>query len=79
VAIAGLPVVGAAMKLTCIYCNSPIPDPSKAWRQATGWIKPRQAGGPNSITARKDLDNYACDDCVRKVQRGEDPTAKSLF
>lgn len=40
------------------------------WHQIRGWARPGRNGG-SDIAAREPLgDEYACDECVKKVQNG---------
>jgi hypothetical protein len=36
----------------CAHCNRPVESERDAWTETTGWVKPRNAGGYNSITLR---------------------------
>lgn len=61
----------------CYFCNKPIVREAKeTWKAVYGWV-----GGPkkDSMRMRKDIGEYAHDECVQKVMTGMPPSQVDLF
>ena len=60
--------------ITCVYCGLPVaPYATGTWREVTGWVQQRKAGGANAVKNQQDTGIYACQDCMELVKRGIDP------
>lgn len=62
---------------TCALCGNPVdPHAPSTWKRVRGWV-----GGPrkDSMRLREDTDEYAHDDCVQAVSKGQAPGQPDLF
>jgi hypothetical protein len=61
---------------TCHYCDEPVDVTNwRVWQRIVGWerkTRVRDTGtrGGSDITLREPRDEYACPDCVAKLQAG---------
>lgn len=62
----------------CAYCNTPLdPHAGHIWRRVVGWERKARGATRKSgsdIAAREPREEYACDRCIRRLQRGVSPT-----
>jgi hypothetical protein len=63
----------------CTYCERPVnPQARETWHRVIGWERPGRKGG-SDIACRQPQARYACDMCVRRMQRGVSPAQGSLL
>jgi hypothetical protein len=71
-----------AVTVLCSLCGKPIPEGIRPYRGVHGWERKALAEsrrGGSDIVARQSLDEYACDQCIRRLQAGIAPTQESLL
>lgn len=55
----------------CSACNCLMDERvDTVWEKVEGWVKPRDAGGPNALSLRKPLGVFMCDACMSKLRAG---------
>lgn len=65
-----LPLAGRA----CSFCQQPVdPHGPRTYRRVVGWTRPRREGGTHALRLRRELDEYACADCVDSMAAGNAP------
>lgn len=63
-------------RANCFYCTDPVNPLNKGtWHRVIGWertVAVRASGkkGGSDIALREPRDEYACDQCVRRLQQG---------
>jgi hypothetical protein len=57
----------------CVYCGEPLDSLRGVYQRVTGWERKAAAAsrrGGSDIVLRQQLDEWACADCVHKLQAG---------
>lgn len=52
------------------HCDLCRDAPAGRWREITGWDRPRDDGGTNAVTLRRETGRVACDACIAKLRAG---------
>jgi len=64
----------------CHLCDEDkIPSYAHAYRQVTGYIKDRAAGGANQLALRVETGKLACEECINLRRSGHNPDQESLL
>jgi hypothetical protein len=71
------------MSARCHYCGSAVdPFARSTWQRVHGWQRRALSGtsrrGGSDIAVREAREQWACDECVRRLQRGVAPRQGSL-
>jgi hypothetical protein len=72
------------MTAPCTYCGTPVDPTSRyVWTRIQGWEKKAYVSstrkGGSDISLREHLEQYACEDCIRKLKRGVSPGQATLI
>lgn len=70
--------------VACVYCRNPLdPDHTSTWRRVTGWERKNTTTtsrkGGSDIACREPVNQFACDQCVRRLRRGIAPHQDTLI
>ena len=73
-----------ALTVACKYCGTELDPGSRyIWHRIQGWEKKAFASstrrGGSDISLREQLDEFACDTCIRKLKSGISPGQDSLI
>lgn len=58
-------------RMNCIHCGGGVnPERLGVWREVTGWVQQRDAGGAHGVYDQKPTGKYACETCMALIRRG---------
>lgn len=67
------------MSPRCHFCGVDVdPKSRRVWKRLAGWHRPGAKGGSDVALRETVPDVFACDVCVRRLQRGQAPTQLSI-
>lgn len=54
----------------CVFCGERVdPDAYGSWREVSGWVQRRRAGGTNSVHDQEETGRYCCSPCMELIRK----------